>query len=188
MVNFRSGIFTFTSARAIMIYNPLKGENRTGGRHQGGQLPQHEEAGRGQGSEPHRDETGAPQSLCNGNFVFAAVCAYNDPGARGTARTSFREEVLAMGMMKEFKEFALRQCGGYGCGHHHRCGIRQDRVIAGGRRDHAPIGLALGGVNFSDLAIVLKAAVDQTPAVTLNYGTFIRPSSTSSSSRWPSSS
>jgi hypothetical protein len=35
---------------------------------------------------------------------------------------------------------------------------------------------------------VLKAAVDQTPAVTLNYGTFIRPSSTSSSSRWPSSS
>ncbi|HQI82622.1 MAG TPA: large conductance mechanosensitive channel protein MscL, partial [Deltaproteobacteria bacterium] len=37
-----------------------------------------------------------------------------------------------------------------------------------------PIGLALGGVDFSDLAIVLKAAVDQAPAVTLNYGKFIQ--------------
>ena len=37
-----------------------------------------------------------------------------------------------------------------------------------------PIGLILGGVDFSDLAIVLKAAVDQTPAVTLSYGKFIQ--------------
>ncbi|MDH5534208.1 MAG: large-conductance mechanosensitive channel protein MscL [Betaproteobacteria bacterium] len=36
-----------------------------------------------------------------------------------------------------------------------------------------PIGMALGGVDFSDLAIVLKAAEGQTAAVMLNYGKFI---------------
>jgi len=33
-----------------------------------------------------------------------------------------------------------------------------------------PIGLLLGGVNFSELAIVLKAASGTAVAVTLNYG------------------
>lgn len=37
-----------------------------------------------------------------------------------------------------------------------------------------PIGLLLGGVNFSDLAITLKAAVGETAAVTLNYGKCIQ--------------
>ena len=37
-----------------------------------------------------------------------------------------------------------------------------------------PIGLLLGGVDFSDLAIILKAAVDEAPAVTINYGSFIQ--------------
>ena len=37
-----------------------------------------------------------------------------------------------------------------------------------------PIGLLLGGVNFTDLAITLKAAVGETAAVTLNYGKFIQ--------------
>lgn len=37
-----------------------------------------------------------------------------------------------------------------------------------------PIGLLLGGVNFSDLAITLKAAVGDTAAVTMNYGKFIQ--------------
>jgi large conductance mechanosensitive channel len=37
-----------------------------------------------------------------------------------------------------------------------------------------PIGLLLGGVDFSDLAITLKAAVGDTAAVTLNYGKFIQ--------------
>lgn len=36
-----------------------------------------------------------------------------------------------------------------------------------------PIGLLLGGVNFGDLAIVLKQASDKTPAVLLKYGQFI---------------
>jgi large conductance mechanosensitive channel len=37
-----------------------------------------------------------------------------------------------------------------------------------------PIGLLLGGVNFSDLVITLKAAEGDVAAVTLNYGTFIQ--------------
>ncbi|GAB6141341.1 large-conductance mechanosensitive channel protein MscL [Methylosoma difficile] len=37
-----------------------------------------------------------------------------------------------------------------------------------------PIGLLIGGVDFSDLAITLKAASDGAPAVLLNYGKFIQ--------------
>ncbi|MFO1418130.1 MAG: large-conductance mechanosensitive channel protein MscL [Methylotetracoccus sp.] len=37
-----------------------------------------------------------------------------------------------------------------------------------------PIGLLLGGVNFTDLKLVLKDAADKAPAVTLNYGNFIQ--------------
>jgi len=38
-----------------------------------------------------------------------------------------------------------------------------------------PLGLLIGGVNFTDLKIVLKDAVDAThPAVTLNYGNFLQ--------------
>lgn len=37
-----------------------------------------------------------------------------------------------------------------------------------------PIGLLVGGVNFSDLKVVLKSATETTPAVTWNYGNFIQ--------------
>ncbi len=37
-----------------------------------------------------------------------------------------------------------------------------------------PIGLILGGVNFTDLQVVLKAATEASPAVTWNYGNFIQ--------------
>jgi large conductance mechanosensitive channel len=38
-----------------------------------------------------------------------------------------------------------------------------------------PLGLLIGGVNFTDLKVVLKAAVDTThPAVTWNYGNFLQ--------------
>jgi large conductance mechanosensitive channel len=35
------------------------------------------------------------------------------------------------------------------------------------------VGLVLGGADFSNLFITLRAAVGDTPAVTLNYGVFI---------------
>lgn len=37
-----------------------------------------------------------------------------------------------------------------------------------------PIGLLVGGVNFKDLKIVMKKAVEDNPDVTLNYGNFIQ--------------
>ena len=37
-----------------------------------------------------------------------------------------------------------------------------------------PIGLILGGVDFSDLAVTLKAAEGETPAVVIAYGKFIQ--------------
>lgn len=37
-----------------------------------------------------------------------------------------------------------------------------------------PIGILLGGVDFSHLAITLKAAADGAPAVVLSYGKFIQ--------------
>jgi large conductance mechanosensitive channel len=37
-----------------------------------------------------------------------------------------------------------------------------------------PIGLLVGGVNFTDLKFILKDAVGEIPAVTINYGNFIQ--------------
>lgn len=80
-----------------------------------------------------------------------------------------------MGMMKEFKEFAMRgnvvdMAVGI------IIGAAFGKIVSSLVADliMPPIGLVLGGVDFSDLAIVLQAAVDQTPAVTLNYGKFIQ--------------
>jgi large conductance mechanosensitive channel len=36
-----------------------------------------------------------------------------------------------------------------------------------------PIGILIGGVNFKDLAITIKAAAGDIPAVTIKYGLFI---------------
>ena len=37
-----------------------------------------------------------------------------------------------------------------------------------------PLGLLLGGVNFTDLKVVMKAATETLPAVTWNYGSFVQ--------------
>jgi large conductance mechanosensitive channel len=37
-----------------------------------------------------------------------------------------------------------------------------------------PLGVIIGGVNFTDLKVVLKAAYDTHPAVTWNYGNFLQ--------------
>jgi len=79
-----------------------------------------------------------------------------------------------MGMIKEFKEFAIK-------------GNMVDLAVAvviGGAFGKIvtsfvndiimpPIGLLLGGVDFSQLKILLKEAVGEVPAVTLNYGAWI---------------
>ncbi len=80
-----------------------------------------------------------------------------------------------MGMIQEFKEFALK-------------GNVVDlavAVIIGGAFGKIttslvndvimpPIGLLLGGVNFSELAITLKDATEEATAVTINYGLFLQ--------------
>ena len=80
-----------------------------------------------------------------------------------------------MGMMSEFKEFAMRGNvvdmavgivigGAFG------------KIVSSFVSDilMPPLGLLMGGVDFSDLAVVLKEAVGEVPAVTLNYGMFIQ--------------
>jgi large conductance mechanosensitive channel len=37
-----------------------------------------------------------------------------------------------------------------------------------------PLGLLIGGVNFTDLKVIMKTATDTHPAVTWNYGNFIQ--------------
>jgi large conductance mechanosensitive channel len=79
-----------------------------------------------------------------------------------------------MSMMKEFKEFAMRgnvidMAVGIVIGAAFGTIVKSfvADVIA------PPIGALLGGVDFSHLVIVLKEAIGETPAVTINYGTFL---------------
>ena len=80
-----------------------------------------------------------------------------------------------MDMMKEFKEFAMRGNvvdmavgiiigGAFG------------KIVSSFVADviMPPLGMLLGQVNFSELAITLKAASGDTAAVTLNYGQFVQ--------------
>jgi large conductance mechanosensitive channel len=80
-----------------------------------------------------------------------------------------------MSMMGEFKSFAMKgnvmdmavgiiMGGAFG------------KIVASFVGDvlMPPIGMLLGGVDFTDLALTLKAASGEVPAVTLNYGTFVQ--------------
>jgi large conductance mechanosensitive channel len=80
-----------------------------------------------------------------------------------------------MGMMKEFKAFAMRGNvvdmavgiiigGAFG------------KIVSSFVADviMPPLGKLLGKVNFADLAITLKEASGDVAAVTLNYGKFIQ--------------
>jgi len=80
-----------------------------------------------------------------------------------------------MGMITEFKEFAMR--GNVidlavgvviGAAFGKIVTSLVDQIIM------PPIGLLLGGVNFTELAVTLKQAVGDTAAVTLNYGKFVQ--------------
>ena len=80
-----------------------------------------------------------------------------------------------MGMMSEFKSFAMRGNvvdmavgivigGAFG------------KIVSSFVADvlMPPIGLLLGNVDFSDLAVTLKAAEEGIEAVTVRYGVFIQ--------------
>ncbi|PLX33184.1 MAG: large conductance mechanosensitive channel protein MscL [Ignavibacteria bacterium] len=79
-----------------------------------------------------------------------------------------------MSMMKEFKEFAMRgnvvdMAVGI------VIGAAFGTIVKSFVADvlSPPIGVLLGGVDFNELLIVVKEAVGETPAVTINYGAFI---------------
>jgi large conductance mechanosensitive channel len=80
-----------------------------------------------------------------------------------------------MGMVKEFKEFAMKgnmmdMAVGI------IIGAAFGKIVSSVVADvlMPPLGLLLGGVNFSALKLTLKEAVGQTAAVTLNYGAFLQ--------------
>jgi len=79
-----------------------------------------------------------------------------------------------MGMMSEFKEFAVKgnvvdMAVGI------VIGAAFGKIVASLVKDiiMPPVGLALGGVNFGDLATVLQEAQGEVAAITINYGNFI---------------
>lgn len=80
-----------------------------------------------------------------------------------------------MGMMQEFKSFAMRGNVVYMA-----VGIiiggAFGKIVSSFVKDviMPPIGMMIGGVDFSDLAITLKEAVGETPAVLISYGAFIQ--------------
>jgi len=80
-----------------------------------------------------------------------------------------------MGMLKEFKEFAIKG-NAIDMAVGIIIGAAFGKVISSLVADVVmpPIGVLVGGVDFTDLAITLKEAVGNTPAVTLNYGNFIQ--------------
>lgn len=80
-----------------------------------------------------------------------------------------------MSVIKEFKEFAVKgnvidMAVGI------IIGAAFGKIVSSFVGDVVmpPIGVLLGGVDFSDLAIVLKEAVNDAPAVMLSYGKFIQ--------------
>ena len=79
-----------------------------------------------------------------------------------------------MGMIQEFKDFALKgnmidMAVGI------IIGAATSTVVGSLVKDIVmpPVGLALGGVDFSTMKVPLKAAVGKTPEVAINYGVFI---------------
>ncbi len=80
-----------------------------------------------------------------------------------------------MGMVKEFKKFAIKgnmvdMAVGI------IIGAAFGKVVASLVKDviMPPLGLAIGGVDFNELAIVLKEGTDEAAAVAIGYGAFIQ--------------
>lgn len=80
-----------------------------------------------------------------------------------------------MGMMKEFKEFAI-QGNVVDVAVGIIIGAAFGKIVTSFVGDviMPPIGVLLGGVDFSGLAITVKEAVGAAPAVVISYGKFIQ--------------
>jgi large conductance mechanosensitive channel len=80
-----------------------------------------------------------------------------------------------MSILKEFKEFAIKG-NAVDMAVGIIIGAAFGKIISSMVADviMPPIGLLVGGVDFSKLAVTLKEAEDKVPAVTLNYGNFVQ--------------
>ena len=80
-----------------------------------------------------------------------------------------------MGMLKEFKEFAVKG-NAVDMAVGIVIGAAFGKIIASLVADviMPPIGVLVGGVDFTKLAFILKEASGDVHAVTLNYGKFIQ--------------
>lgn len=80
-----------------------------------------------------------------------------------------------MGMLTEFKEFAVKG-NAVDMAVGIIIGAAFGKIISSLVADIVmpPIGILLGGVDFSDLAVTLQAAVGDQAAVTIGYGKFIQ--------------
>jgi large conductance mechanosensitive channel len=80
-----------------------------------------------------------------------------------------------MKMLDEFKAFALKgNVADMAVGI--IIGLAFGKIVASIVADiiMPPLGLLIGGVNFTDLKVILKAATETNPAVTWNYGNFLQ--------------
>jgi len=80
-----------------------------------------------------------------------------------------------MKMLDEFKAFALKgNVADMAVGI--IIGLAFGKIVASivGDIIMPPLGLLIGGVNFTDLNVILKAATEVNPAVTWNYGNFLQ--------------
>lgn len=91
------------------------------------------------------------------------------------AQSTTFEEGTVMGMMKEFRSFAMRgNVADMAVGI--VIGAAFGKIVSSLVADviMPPIGMLLGRINFADLAVTLKEASGGAAAVTLNYGRFIQ--------------
>jgi large conductance mechanosensitive channel protein len=79
-----------------------------------------------------------------------------------------------MSIVKEFKDFAVKG-NAVDMAVGIIIGASFGKIISSLVNDMImpPLGLLIGGVDFKNLKLVLKAASDSTPAVSINYGQFI---------------
>ena len=80
-----------------------------------------------------------------------------------------------MSILKEFKEFAVKG-NAVDMAVGIIIGAAFGKIISSLVADVVmpPIGVLVGGVDFTKLAVTIKEAVGDVPAVTLNYGNFIQ--------------
>jgi len=80
-----------------------------------------------------------------------------------------------MSMLQEFKEFAIKG-NAVDMAVGIIVGAAFGKIISSLVADvfMPPVGVLIGGVDFTKLAVIIKDATEKTPAVTLNYGNFIQ--------------